>query len=216
VNYSSTVDEESLANEAKPAEQEVTPKLTLNEHESSYLIKQRNSFWVANPKMLFTFGATPKSNIYIFGQATLLLISLSIFFAINIYAIFSYEEAVVGVGEISGQTWVDRLTIIAILFIIFRANKHLKNNVNKNPIKGYRLTLFSNSLIRALVNQIQLALLIFIVPAIYGLMVYEETSQVFSEIFDGSIADNLNILYSFTSVVIFYIAFSYCKKELVQ
>jgi len=215
VNYSSTVDEESFVNEVKPTEQEITPKLTPNTHENSYLIKQRNSFWVANPQMLYIFGATPKNNFYILGQAILLLISISAFFFINFYAVFTYTETIIGLGDISGQTWIERIAIFITIFIIFRANKHLKNNLKQKPIKGYHLTMLSNSMMRAFVNQLKLLLLILILSTIYGLLKYQETTQIFSEIRDGSFADNLVALSYLMGLIITYRAFRFCKKELV-
>ena len=215
MNYSSTVDEKSFAHEAKSAEQEITPKLTPNVHENSYLIKQRNSFWVANPQMLYIFGVTPKSNFYLLGQAILLLISISAFFFINLYAAFTYTEAVNGLGDNSGQTWIDRITVFITVFIIFRANKHLKNNLKQKPIKGYHLTMLSNSMMRALLNQLKLILLILMLSAVYGLLKYQNTTQVFSEILDGSFADKLGALSYFMGLIITYRAFRFCKKELV-
>lgn len=213
---SSTIHDKTFTEEEKSTEHVSIPLIKLNKHEESYLVKQRNALWIANPKMLYTFGASPKSNLYIFGQTILLLLSLSIFFAINFYTVFAYKEVVVGVGEISGQTWVDRLTILATLFILFKANKHLKNNVHKNPIKGYRLTMFSNGMMRALINQIKLIFLIFILSASYGLMAYKETSQVFTEILNGSFADNLVAIVNIVNLIITYQAFHFCKKELEQ
>jgi hypothetical protein len=165
--------------------------------------------------MLYIFGATPKSNFYLLGQTILLLIATSTFFFTNFYALFTYTESVVGLGDISGQTWLDRFTALITIFIIFRANKHLKNNLKQKPIKGYQLTMLSNSMMRAFVNQSKLLLLIFMISAVYGLLEYQETSKVFSEILDGSFADSLGASCYLIGLIITYRAFRFCKKELV-
>jgi len=215
VTYSSTINDETFTDEATSTEQVSTPPIKLNKHENSYLLKQRNTFWFANPQMLYIFGTTPKSNFYLLGQTLLLLIAISAFFFTNFYAVFTYTETVVGLGDISGQTWLDRFTAFITIFIIFRANKHLKTNLKLKPIKGYQLTMLSNSMMRALINQLKLLLLIFIISAAYGLLEYQEISQVFSEILDGSFADNLGASCYLIGLIITYRAFRFCKKELV-
>jgi hypothetical protein len=214
LTYSSTINNESFTEEVKPAEHKISTPIELNKHESGYVFAKRSTFWFANPQMLYIFSATPKSNFYLFGQTLLLLISISAFFFTNFYSLFTYTETVVGLGDISGQTWVDRFTAFITFFIIFRANKHLKNNLKQKPIKGYQLTMLSNSMMRALVNQLKLLVLISIISAAYGLLKYQETSQIFSEILDGSFADNLRALYYLIGLIITYRAFRFCKKEL--
>lgn len=213
---SNTINAQTFTEEDNSTEQVSSSPIQPNKYEKKYLLKQRNAFWIANPKMLFTFAATPKSNLYIFGQSLLLLIGFLAFFSNIYYVLFAYKDTVIGVGEVSAQTWADRLTLFASIFIIFQANKHLKNSVHKKPIKGYRLTMFSNSMMRALINQIKLTLLIFAISAVYGLTVYEETALVFSEILDGSLADNIDVFYCLANVTIIYVAFRFCKKELEQ
>ncbi|MFT6901931.1 MAG: hypothetical protein ACJAXS_002138 [Colwellia sp.] len=215
MTFSSTVDDESFTKEVKPVEHTINRPIELNKHENSYVFAKRNAFWIANPQMLYIFGALPKSNFYLLGQTLLLLISISALFFTNFYAVFTYTETVVGLGDISGQTWVDRFSALITVFIIFRANKHLKNNLKQKPIKGYQLTMLSNSMMKALVNQLKLLLLIFIISAAYGLLKYQETSQIFSEIRDGSFADNLGALCYLIGLIITYRAFRFCKKELV-
>jgi len=218
VIFTSAVDDESFIEKEKTTKK--TPildtNLNININESNYVLKKQNTFWIANPAMLYIFGNTPKTNFYIFGQSILLLISAFVIIILNYYSIFIYKEKVVGLGDVPGQTWVEIITTLVTVFIIFRANNHLKYNLKKTPIKGYWVTMISNSMILSVLNQLKFTLVIFIISATYGLIKYQETSRIFSEITDGGFADNLNIFSSLAFLAITYRSFHFCKKELVK
>lgn len=224
IEQNSTIDGEQNDNEPQHdhlTDKEISPVSNTTElppREQEYIQKLRNKIRIFDPASLYKYRHVKLSAWSSFFQLITLFVSAALLLLINYYTISEFSSVIIeGVGEVSESTIIDKFSIYLPLFIICVSFLSLRKNLKKMPIPRYWLAMFSNSLNRALLNNIKLLSYPFILGI--GSLITLEHYNVDAEssmpsIFNGIIYDITLAILSVLSVLIYYRAFRFCFKRL--
>lgn len=187
----------------------------LHEREQIFVEKHRSKIRICDPKSVYLFRHITPSWFATFVHFVTMLCSSSLlvllFWAgINVEVTAEVE----GVGHVSELTFISMLELGFIFIIISTALYSLSKNLKLTPIKRYWLAMYSNAINRTFFKYFKLSILLLALITACSVLFNIDINEVFEKISNGLLADILQIILAFISVVIFYRAFSFCHKEL--
>lgn len=223
IEQNSTIDGEKSDNDPQHdhlADEEINPvpnTIELHPREQKHIEKLRKKIRIIDPASVYKYRHIKLSAWNSFFHLITLFASTALFLLINYYGLSELASITLeGVGEVSELTIIDKLSIYLPLFIVFISFISLRKNSKKTPIPRYRLAMFSNSLNRALLNNIKL----FSYPFILGIGIlitlehYNlDIDSSMALIFNGVVYDIILAILSVISVLIYYRAFRFCFKR---
>lgn len=206
------------ATQSQTTETQNTPQPDkLNSRESKFLEKQRHKTRVFDPKGVYEFRHIKLTLFQSLLQLITMLISVSCMVGMYYLVYLNSKVEITGVGEISDITWVYVFEVLAIIVIIYMAIKDLLKRHQRNPKKGYLLAMTANSFNRMFFNNIIFFLVIFLAFAI-SVAIQDPTFQTLDveSMGEGAMADFFDAICSLFFIIICFVSFRFCRKELAE
>lgn len=188
--------------------------VNIAESELAYLHRQSKKLRLASPQDVYEFRHVEHH----WGKRIVHFITLLCSFSMFLYCfLVSYlpeKVDIPGLGSVTNATPIDKLSVIAIMLIVFFACRHLFSRRCIAPSKTYRLAMLANSFNRAILNIVYLQILYYALIGIlfFGALVGETdlAKQVRAK---ADYTDTLEAIGILILMFVIYRAFRFCFKE---
>lgn len=210
----SKIEDQGTKSSPENSEQPSTP-LNLTDSESQFILRARKKLRLFDPEGVYQFRGTATPYYQSIVHLISLLFSLHLVVVCFAFLVTSEIEHLVGVGETSDLTVIDKLFMIALAVLTFLKLKKLLSVKVTNYDVRYKLALASNGFNRIALNLVKLTIY-FSALAFYLISVgrpNETINAAFKALENGVMTDLLTFFSWIVMLLISIKAFKRFGKE---